>query len=267
MNITRQKIISTLHESLVSNPKILAMWLEGADATNTVDEYSDIDLCCSVKTGAIAEVMYHAQKTLENLNSLDLVETLDAGEDYRHTVFHLAGTSDYLLVDFNLFVDRGSSFIKADEIEKPLVLFDRGSVIQYLSQEEYLAKKKNSQRIQELRNTIAQSSRIEKYVKRGLFPEAYGYYQRWLLAPLIEILRMLYTPLHPDYHIVHISRHLPDDILMRLEELFKINSVTEIEAKSKEALLFFNETLAELNTNSQKGKESGVDPMDAILRG
>ncbi len=251
MNITRHDIISILHEHLVPNTKILAMWLEGADATNTVDEYSDIDLCCSVEAGAITEVIEHARKTLENLGSLDLIETLDTGEDYQHTVFHLAGTSDYLLVDFNLFVGRGSNFIEADEIEKPLILFDRGSVIRYLGQEEYLVTKKNSQRIQELKNTIAQSSRIEKYVKRGLFLEAYGYYQRWLLAPLIEILRIRYTPLHPDYYIVHISRHLPSDILMRLEGLFKVNSVTEIEVKSKEALLFFNETVTELSTNPQ----------------
>ncbi len=227
------------------------MWLEGADATNTVDEYSDIDLCCSVEAGAITEVLDHTRKTLENLSSLDLIESHAAGDDYQKTVFHLAGTSDYLLIDFDLFVGRGSDFIEADEIEKPLILFDKCSVIRYSGQEEYLATKKSSQRIQELKNTIAQSSRIEKYVKRGLFLEAYGYYQRWLLAPLIEILRMRYTPLHPDYYIVHISRHLPSDILIRLEGLFKVNSVTEIKVKSKEALLFFNETVTELNTNSQ----------------
>ncbi len=164
MNITRHEIISILHEHLVSNPKILAMWLEGADATNTVDEYSDIDLCCSVEAGAITEVIDHARKTLENLSSLDLIENLDAGEDYQHTVFHLSGTSDYLLVDFNLFVGRGSDFIKADEIEKPLILFDKGSFIQYLGQEEYLVTKKNSQRIQELKNTITQRICFLRYL-------------------------------------------------------------------------------------------------------
>ncbi len=57
MNIARDEIISALREYLAPNQKILAMWLEGADATHTVDEYSDIDICCSVEAGAIAEVI------------------------------------------------------------------------------------------------------------------------------------------------------------------------------------------------------------------
>ncbi len=249
MNTSRQDIISTLHERLIAHPKILALWLEGADATGNVDEYSDIDICCSVEGGAIVEVIDCARGILGNIGKIDLMEDLYAEEDHQHTLFHLAGTPDYLLVDFDVFVGRGSTFIEADEIEKPLILFDKTSVIRYQDQKEYLALQRNERRIQQLKNTIAQSARIDKYVKRGLFLEAYGYYHRWLLEPLIEILRMRYTPLHPDYYIVHISRHLPRDVLMRLEELFKTNSVAEIETKSKEALLFFNEIAAELSTH------------------
>jgi len=59
--IRRQKIIATLRERLETTPQILAMWLEGADATDTVDEYSDIDLCCPVKTGAFGEIVGQAR--------------------------------------------------------------------------------------------------------------------------------------------------------------------------------------------------------------
>lgn len=249
MDISRHEIVSILHEHLASHPKILALWMEGADATNTVDEYSDIDLCCSVEAGATVEVTDRTREILGNIGKIDLTEDLHAEEDHRHTVFHLAGTPDYLLVDFDVFVGRGSTFIEADEIEKPLILFDKASVIRYLEQSEYLAAQRNDERIQKLKNTVAQSVRIDKYVKRGLFLEAYGYYHRWLLEPLVEILRMRYTPLHPDYYIVHISRHLPGDVLMRLEGLFKTNSVAEIETKSQEALLFFNEIAAEISTH------------------
>jgi hypothetical protein len=226
------------------------MWLEGADATQTVDEYSDIDLCCSVQLGALTEVAEHARQILENFSPLDLIETLGVGEDYQSTVFHLAGTSRYLLVDLDLFVGRGSSFIEGDEIEKPLVLFDRRAVIQYTVPEQNEVAKKNRQHIQKLKAKMAQSSRIEKYVKRGLFLEAYGYYCRWRLEPLVEILRIRYTPFHPEYYIVHISRHLPQNVLGRLEGLFKVNSLAEIEEKSQEALLFFEETVRDLCIDS-----------------
>lgn len=232
---------------LEPNPHVLALWLEGADATGFVDEYSDLDICCSVEEDTIAEVAQQAQRALESLGTLDLVQLEHDEEDTQHIVFHLEGTSAYLLIDFNIYVSRGSEFVTGDEIEKPLILFDRGQVIRTVTQQERLASLQRDERLQELRKTIAQYARLEKYVRRGEFLEAFGYYHKWLLQPLIEILRMRYTPLHPDYYIVHISRHLPREVLRRLEELFKINSIAEIEAKSRVAIEFFEETSAGLD--------------------
>lgn len=176
------------------------------------------------------------------LGPVDLIHTLVNQEDFRSTTFHLAGTSDYLLVDFDVFIaGRGSTFSEGDEIERPLVIFDRGGVIQYQSPKDNAALQERGQRLQELKDTVAQYSRLDKYLKRGEFLEAFGYYHKWLLTPLIEVLRMKYTPLHPDYAIVHISRHFPPEILIQLEDLFKVNSVAEIGIKSLEALRFFHE--------------------------
>lgn len=243
MNISRQDIIAALRECLEREPKILAMWLEGADAVQAVDEYSDIDVCCSVATGAMAEVTNLAHSALASMAPVDLAQPLTVAEDMITTAFHLAGSSEYLLVDFSVYIARGSDFIAGDEIEKPLVLFDRGPAIRYHDPAVAMRLQKRNQRLQELKNTVAQAARIEKYVQRGDFLEAYGYYQKWLLTPLIETLRMQYTPLHPDYYIVHISRHLPAEVRIRLEELFKVNSVAEIGIKSQSALAFFEETL------------------------
>jgi hypothetical protein len=246
----RSTIISTLYTHLEPNPHILALWLEGADATGFVDEYSDIDICCSVKEGAIAEVAEQAQRALESLGTLDLVQPGHAEKDAQTIDFHVEGTSKYLIIDFNIYVSRGSEFVTEDEIEKPLILFDRGNIIRTVSPKERLTSLQRGKRLQELKGTVAQYARLEKYLRRGEFLEAFGYYHKWLLQPLIEVLRMRYTPLHPDYYIVHISRHLPSEVLKRLEELFKINSVAEIEAKSHEAKDFFEETAAELDLDS-----------------
>lgn len=140
-----------------------------------------------------------------------------------------------------------------DAIEQPLVLFDKAHVVRYVSQLERLNALARHQRLQALKDTVAQVSRLDKYIKRDEFLEAFGYYQRWLLEPLIEVLRMQYTPLHPDYFIVHISRHLPSQVLRRLEALFKVNSVAEIESKHKEALKFFEETVAALTIDGEGG--------------
>jgi hypothetical protein len=95
-------------------------------------------------------------------------------------------------------------------------------------------------------NCVDEYSDLEKYLKRGNLMEAFGYYHKWLVQPLIEVLRMKYTPLHPDYYIVHISRHMPKDVLAQLEDLMKFDSISELEQKSRAALQLFEVTAGEL---------------------
>ncbi len=251
MSIPRDVIISTMRYHLEPDPNTLAMWLEGADATGSVDQFSDIDLCCSVEAGAMDSVTARAQEALESLGKLDIIEKSTHGKDFQSAAFHLEDTSPYLLIDFDVFVGRGSQFTEGDAIEKPLILFDRGGVIRFVKPDEQIVSFNRAERLQALAGIAAQYSRIEKYIKRGDFLEAFGYYHKWLLTPLIEVLRIRYTPLHPDYYIVHISRHLPADVLLGLEDLFKISSLAELEIKSREARSLFEETVAFLQSTSK----------------
>jgi hypothetical protein len=132
-----------------------------------------------------------------------------------------------------------------------LILFDRAGVIRFVQLDGQSRAADQAERLKALADTTAQYSRIEKYVRRGDFLEAFGYYHKWLLSPLIEVLRMRYTPLHPDYYIIHISRHLPVDVLRRVEDLFKITTLTEIETKSRIALSWIEETAEFLRYRDQ----------------
>jgi hypothetical protein len=248
MSISRDTLIAVLHENLAADPAILALWLEGADATGLVDPYSDIDLCCAVEAGAMDAVTAHAQQILAGLGTIDLIERATRQKDFQFTTFHLADTSPYLLIDFNVFVGRGSQFTAGDAIEQPLILFDRGGVIRFAQTDEQQLRAHRTQRLQALSAIAAQDARIEKYILRGEFLEAFGYYHKWLLTPLIEVLRLRYTPLHSDYFIVHISRHLPVEVLRRLEDLFKVNSLEELAIKSRAARSLFEETAAFLRS-------------------
>jgi hypothetical protein len=244
MNNTRQDIISSLQSALEPDEDVLAMWLEGADARGTVDLFSDIDLCCSAKPGSIDAVAAKAQQVLEGLGRLNLAKHVHHGEDFLSNTFHLEDSEPYLLIDLDIYVGRGSSFTAGDEIEKPLVLFDKTGLITFSSPDMTRVKAENAARLRELEEMTAQYARIEKYLKRGEFLEALGYYHKYLLTPLIEVLRLRYTPLHPDYYIVHISRHLPPEVLHRLENCFKFATLGELADKSREAMSFFEETAA-----------------------
>ena len=68
-----------------------------------------------------------------------------------------------------------------------------------------------------------------------------------------EVLRIRYTPLNLDYGVVHISEHLPRELVLELEELFKITSVEEVAEKVLRASEIFGEAAQYLE--AEYGKE------------
>jgi hypothetical protein len=238
----RDKLIAALQSRLEADSRVVACWLEGADATEELDQFSDIDFCAAVIEGAVDGVIQQARKALTGLGRLDLDHLLETAPDRHHVAFHIAGMAPDLLVDFCVYVNRGSTFVRDDPIERPLVLFDRAGVVRFVEPQQQLQLLEPARRLRALRQQVAQHRRILKHVWRGEFLEAFGYYQRWLLEPLIEVQRMVHTPLHPDYYIVHISRHLPLPVVERLEGLFQIAGLEDLEEKVTEAVAWFTET-------------------------
>jgi tetratricopeptide (TPR) repeat protein len=247
MSITRTAIIAALQEQFERIPEVGAMWLEGADAAGRVDEYSDIDVCCAVQAGFIPLVEAEARAALVRLGALDLATLLQDEPAQRHIVLHLQDSSPYLLIDLCLYVGCGSDFTEGDEIEKPLVLFDRAGAIRYHPQAERLGDLRRDERLHALQEIVAQASRIDKYLARGEFLEAFGYYEKFLLAPLIEVLCMRYTPLHADYGIVHISRHLPADVRLLVERLYQVGSLADLTDRVQEAEAYFAEAVTRID--------------------
>jgi hypothetical protein len=250
MPITRETIITAFQTAFDPDPDTLALWMEGADATGWVDAYSDIDLDVSVRPGTMDAATARAQATLEALGVLDLIQPSTREADHQATTYHLAGTSPYLLIDFDVFVERGSTFTTGDEIEKPLVLFDRAGVVRFTPPGEQTTPTYRAERLRDLENTVAQSARVEKYVLRGQFLEAFGYYHKYLLLPLIEALRLHYTPIHPEFSIIHITRHLPADEIARLEALFQVASLEDLGRKSQQARAYFANVVETLRQSS-----------------
>jgi hypothetical protein len=52
----------------------------------------------------------------------------------------------------------------------------------------------------------SQRGRAVKYTKRGLFLESLIYYHKYVVRPLVDILRIIYTPFQADCFLVHASQ-------------------------------------------------------------
>ncbi len=253
--LDRNEIINLLKDFSESKPYVNAMWLEGADGINKVDEYSDIDFWFDVVEEYQESFLYECISELEKLGNID--SRVDEIRDIiAQSNIHLENTSKYLTLDICVqsHQKRGldvTCFIKNDIAELPLVLFDKKNIITY--KEEYdLDLDKIKSVFENNKYRILQMSRVEKYINRNQYLEAYMKYIENIANPLVVIARLIYTPRHYGYELCHISDHLPKDVVEKLEDLYKIKSFDDIKnnlVKANELLVVYEKIFIEKYNN------------------
>ena len=243
LTIDRNNIIAHLKTTLAPLPFFHALWLEGADANGTADQYSDIDFWVDIEDDCETQAYEAVEGALAALAPLDYQYNMRHGHPkIRQRIYHLAGTSEYLMIDFcwQLHSREAYCFTENDSIEAAKVLFDKSGVIQFQPFNAADFTDENRQRLEKAIYRRSQQTRAEKYVRRGLYAEAYAYYNRYALEPLIDLLRLIYTPAHADYHLVHISQHIPKAELDRLEYFAQTGSLQDIAERLPKAAQWFD---------------------------
>jgi hypothetical protein len=247
----KQKIIEKLKEALEPLDYVYALWFEGADANGTADEYSDIDLWADIADEHERDAIEAAENALRELTEFDYKYVMRHGHpQIRQRIYHLKGTSEYLMIDFCWQLHSrpkdSYAYYENDPIEAVKVLFDKDNIIRYkkFDMSEFTAA--NTLQLEEMKYRYTQHSRVIKYVHRGHYLEAFAYYQRYVLEPLTCLLRIIYTPAYTDYGYVHISQHIPKDKAERLEYFAKISSLEDIENKTVEAQCWFSELIEDI---------------------
>lgn len=239
--LTRDEIINYLRDFSENKSYVYAMWLEGADGVGLVDEYSDIDFWFDVKSEYQESFLYELIDYLSELGTIDS-RVDDIRDVIAQSNIHLENTSEYLTLDLCVQSHeiRGldvTCYVKDDVAELPLVIFDKENIITYRDYEVDILKIKEV--FENNKGRILQMSRVDKYIKRGNYLEAYMKYIENIADPLVEIARLLYTPRHYGYLLCHISNHLPSDVVNELESFYKVTSTKDIESnlmKAKELL-------------------------------
>ncbi len=246
LETNRHTILRHLQAKLESDEHVYAMWLEGSDGTGTSDEFSDLDINVDVEDGYEIVALTNIKKFLEDLGKLDSISVITRpNEDLWFQVFHIATTSPYLLIDVNIQRhSRDFSFYRENKAEIPVVLFDKANVIQFKNVDSEEQSQHMQAEMQLYVSRIEQTSRIEKYLKRGKFLEAFAYYQRYVLESVVGLARILHTPLNTSYNLVSISKQLPLDIVKKIEYLYQISSLKDIEDKLPIAIRLFRDLQA-----------------------
>ena len=102
---------------------------------------------------------------------------------------------------------------------KPKVVFDKVNVITFRELDTVDLKRKILIQLAEQKNLMMESGRAIKYIQRQEYIEATNYYIKYVFLPLVSVLRIKHTPLLHDWLRIHISRHFPKDIVVRLDNL------------------------------------------------
>jgi predicted nucleotidyltransferase len=251
MMITEKEITEVLKNELEPLPYVYAFWLEGSFAMGYADEYSDIDYWMDVDDACVKDALEHVELALKRLGELD--ERDETGNDHPklgQIVYHIKGASPYLVLDFNWQLHSRDKneyhYIKNDIVEGALVIFDKDNIVRFeeVDTQELINIKEKCKTECDYR--YSQHLRVKKYINRGTFPESYAYYNRYVIEPLVMLLRLKYTPLYPYHYMLHISYHMPQDVINKLEKLIQITTLDEMDLAMKQSEEWYQDLHKEL---------------------
>jgi hypothetical protein len=249
MSINRNQIIESIKKGLINDSRVYAFWLEGADAHNRVDKYSDIDIWLDVEDDGIDKIIKKLKLILVKISPIDFeYEKNHPHPKIRQIFFHLKGSSEFLIIDVCIQKHSREFWYTHEFVdEKAKIIFEKEKVVKYhcLNRKEFEKNLKDSVNKIEKRYLFFQAW-IKKAAKRNNFLEALEYYYKYCLEPLVELLRIRWSPTKKDFNLKDIKKDLPKNIIAELEDLYKINSISEINIKLKKANLLFKKNLKSL---------------------
>lgn len=248
--ITREFIITELKSALEPFDFVYAMWLEGADANGTVDEFSDLDIYIDFEDVYEYQAIEAVEKALSSIAEIEYKYIIKHSHSkLRQRIYHIKNTSEFLMIDFCWQLHSRDkceyTYVNGDIIEAVKVLFDKASIIQYKDEDKSDYVDSHVYLLAECNYRYSQHCRVTKYILRNQFAEAYAYYNKYVIEPLVVLLRMIYTPSHTDYYLIHISHHIPKPQLERLVCLLKISDLADIKENIVKAQQWFNELIKE----------------------
>ncbi len=229
---TREEIIRKVSAALEPVEAVRALWMMGSIAFDRLDELSDIDLVLDVRPDDISVAWDVIEETLESLASLDYRYEIPQPTWHGHEqrFFHLAGTSQHLLVD--AVIMKSGQTPRFDEIERhgtPSVLFDKDGIVvtTHVDPDEIQAKIRA--RIASIKSLLPLAySLVGKEIERGRSLDAFGFYQRFVVENLVALARMKHDPNRHDYGFRYLGFDVPQDLLEEIGACCYVSNLDDL---------------------------------------
>lgn len=240
------KIISTLKHDLEKLDFVYAFWLEGSYAMGYADSFSDLDCCINVEDDKVNIALEYVEESLKKIGELDQIEVREnKNKKMGQMVYHISGTPSFLLIDFNWQVhsveEKYRTYINDDIVEGAKVIFDKDNIVKFVEANAEEVRYNRLKGCKECDFFWNQQARVLKYYQRDRYLEAHAYFGRYVLEPLVKMLRLKYTPLYPDNYLIHISNHIPEECANRLKRILQNTNVEDMQCSMTNAREWYNE--------------------------
>lgn len=248
MPLTREPILRALEHAMRPLPYVHSMFEAGSAAFGRLDAYSDIDLEFDVDDGhedeafAVLEVAIEALSPVQHRWVLPLPQSHGMAQRF----YRLAATDEWLLLDVCMRPTSKPGHFSEPELHgEPIVYFDKGEFVRPIALDRAKVKEERDRRLDTLRQAHPMLSNLaRKEALRGRVLDAYGFYHAMVLRPLIELLRMRYTPDRWNFAFRYLDFEFPPEVLERLRPLAHAKNLEELIEKSKVAEAWGAEELA-----------------------
>ncbi|MDD3625822.1 MAG: hypothetical protein PHV06_00745 [bacterium] len=247
---SRENILQTLKIALEPVAWVHAMWEAGAAAFDRIDDWSDIDIYVVCDDDKQEAVFLIVEEALNNKFGIDLKYAipLPPGNFYLQRFYLLEGVSAFELVDLAVFkLSSPEKFLEPEIHGIVKFLFNKNNIVNIPEADGLKINRALKEKIKEIAQRIEIFKvMVNKEIYRGNFIEAFDYYKMFTLTPLVDLLRIKYTPFHYNFRTRYIHYELPPEIVSRLASFYYLQDLDELDAKNKEANMWMEDLISEL---------------------
>jgi hypothetical protein len=246
----RDNIIREVAGALEMLDSVHALWQGGAAAFDRVDQWSDIDFMVIADRDSIPLVFETVEKALVKVAGIE--KAYEVPQPTTHGFFQkfyrLKGVSPFLLIDLAVGeLEKPDKFLEPEIHGHPIVHFDRKNIIasQPLDREKFRQNMMLARKRIRARMDVFQLF-FDKEYSRGNYLDAFDFYYNFVLASLLAILRMRYSPYHFTFRSKYANYDLPPEVVESLEQLYFVKGPEDLNAKHLRAMEWYAEALSGL---------------------
>jgi hypothetical protein len=255
VKVRRQQVIEVLKEALLPLSWVNAAWLGGSDAFGRADELSDVDLQVDVDDGYVAATFGAVEAALAAASPIvaRLVMPMPTWHGHAQRFYRLRDTAETCAVDVVVFErsDPRRYYNQPERHGRPLVLFDRAGVVRPVPLDQAELAATLARAVAGIRERLPFTlPQVAKDVRRGDALAALASYQRYLLAPLVDLYRVHHAPARHDFGTRYTGDDLPPEVQATLVELSFVRDLDDLAAKAARAERLLRGLLDELGSSA-----------------